>query len=82
MLAYANEHRKVILSISNNEVKSEELKRQLSPMHVWALAFGCVVGWGSFINPGKKFLPNSGVARTAIAMVLQSDISVHVHVHL
>lgn len=46
------------------------LKRQLSPTHVWALAFGCVIGWGSFINPGKKFLPNSGVAGTAIAMVL------------
>lgn len=46
------------------------LQRQLSPMHVWALAFGCVVGWGSFINPGKKFLPNSGVAGTAIAMAL------------
>ena len=50
--------------------KKTELKRQLSPAHVWALAFGCVVGWGSFINPGKKFLPNSGVAGTAIAMVL------------
>ena len=46
------------------------LKRQLSPMHVWAIAFGCVIGWGSFINPGKKFLSNSGVAGTAIAMVL------------
>ena len=46
------------------------LKRQLSPMHVWAIAFGCVIGWGSFINPGKKFLPNSGVAGTAIAMIL------------
>jgi len=46
------------------------LQRQLSPMHVWALAFGCVIGWGSFINPGKKFLPNSGVAGTAIAMAL------------
>lgn len=39
-------------------------------MHVWALAFGCVIGWGSFINPGKKFLVNSGVAGTAIAMAL------------
>lgn len=47
-----------------------KLKRQLSPMHVWAIAFGCVIGWGSFINPGKKFLPNSGVAGTAIAMVM------------
>ena len=39
-------------------------------MHVWAIAFGCVIGWGSFINPGKKFLPTSGVAGTAIAMAL------------
>lgn len=50
--------------------KNTGLNRQLSPMHVWAIAFGCVIGWGSFINPGKKFLPNSGVAGTAIAMVL------------
>lgn len=49
---------------------NQQLNRQLSPMHVWALAFGCVIGWGSFVNPGKKFLPNSGVAGTAIAMVL------------
>ena len=48
----------------------KQLKRQLSPMHVWALAFGCVIGWGSFVNPGKKFLPNSGVAGTAIAMAM------------
>ena len=52
------------------ESANQSLKRQLSPMQVWALAFGCVIGWGSFINPGKKFLPNSGVAGTAIAMVL------------
>ena len=49
---------------------NNNLRRQLSPMHVWAIAFGCVIGWGSFINPGKKFLPNSGVAGTAIAMIL------------
>ena len=58
-----------------NEKKSE-LKQQLSPAHVWALAFGCVVGWGSFINPGKKFLPNSGVAGTAIAMVLGAIVMI------
>ena len=46
------------------------LQRQLSPAHVWAIAFGCIIGWGSFINPGKKFLPNSGVQGTAIAMIL------------
>ena len=48
----------------------DSLKRTLSPMHVWAIAFGCVIGWGSFINPGKKFLHTSGVAGTAIAMIL------------
>ena len=52
------------------------LKRQLSPMSVWALAFGCVIGWGSFINPGKKFLSNSGVAGTAIAMVLGAIVMI------
>ena len=50
--------------------QNKGLKRQLSPTHVWAIAFGCIIGWGSFINPGKKFLPNSGVAGTAIAMFL------------
>ncbi len=50
--------------------KQKGLKKQLNPMHVWAIAFGCIIGWGSFINPGKKFLFNSGVAGTAIAMIL------------
>ncbi|MBQ3182935.1 MAG: APC family permease [Clostridia bacterium] len=56
----------------NNNISKHEttLKRQLNPVHVWAIAFGCIIGWGSFVNPGKKFLPNSGVAGTAIAMVL------------
>lgn len=52
------------------EKKQPALRKQLSPMSVWALALGCIIGWGSFINPGKKFLPNSGVAGTAIAMIL------------
>ena len=57
-------------------MKEQGLKKQLSPTHVWAIAFGCIIGWGSFINPGKKFLPNSGVAGTAIAMVLGALVMV------
>lgn len=53
--------------MSNN---NPQLKKQLNPMNVWAIAFGCIIGWGSFVNPGKKFLPNSGVAGTTIAMIL------------
>ena len=60
----------------NKQVSDGSLQRQLSPMHVWAIAFGCVIGWGSFINPGKKFLPTSGVAGTAIAMVLGALVMV------
>lgn len=52
------------------------LQRQLSPTHVWALAFGCIIGWGAFINPGKKFLPNSGVDGTAIAMILGAIVMI------
>ena len=56
--------------------ENKTLKRQLSPTHVWALAFGCIIGWGSFVNPGKKFLPNSGVAGTAIAMALGAIVMI------
>lgn len=58
------------------EQNNQELKKSLNPIHVWAIAFGCIIGWGSFINPGKKFLPNSGVAGTAIAMVLGALVMV------
>ena len=61
--------------MTKNE-QTPALQRQLSPTHVWAIAFGCIIGWGSFINPGKKFLPNSGVAGTAIAMVLGALVMV------
>ena len=56
--------------------KERILKRQLSPLNVWALALGCIIGWGSFINPGKKFLPNSGVAGTAIAMAMGAIVMI------
>ena len=55
---------------TGNSQSSDSLRRRLNPLHVWAIAFGCVIGWGSFINPGKKFLPTSGVAGTAIAMAM------------
>ena len=52
------------------------MDRYLKPIDAWAIAFGCVIGWGSFINPGKKFLPNSGVAGTAIAMILGAMVMI------
>lgn len=58
------------------ENKQPALRKQLNPLNVWAIAFGCIIGWGSFINPGKKFLPNSGAAGTAIAMLLGALVMV------
>lgn len=60
----------------NKNSGNGSLHRSLSPLNVWAIAFGCVIGWGSFINPGKKFLPASGVAGTAIAMVLGAAVMI------
>ena len=45
-------------------------QRGLNPLTLWALAFGCCIGWGSFIMPGTTFLPTAGTAGTAIAIFL------------
>ena len=55
---------------------NHQLKKNLNPANVWAIAFGCIIGWGSFVNPGKKFLPNSGVAGTTIAMILGAVVMI------
>ena len=44
------------------------LDRYLSRLDVWALAFGCMVGWGAFVMPGTTFLPAAGPAGTIIAL--------------
>lgn len=59
-----------------NKQQDSGLQKQLNPASVWAIAFGCIIGWGAFINPGKKFLPNSGVAGTAIAMVIAAFVMI------
>lgn len=47
---------------------NEKLKKNLSPIHVWALAFGCIIGWGAFVFPGDIFLGTAGPLGTAIAI--------------
>jgi len=48
--------------------------RYLSPLDVWAIAFGCTVGWGAFIMPGTTFLPVAGPIGTLIAMLVSLAI--------
>ena len=40
----------------------------LSSLGAWALAFGCAVGWGSFVMPGSTFLPIAGPVGTALGI--------------
>ncbi|MBQ7453520.1 MAG: amino acid permease [Selenomonadaceae bacterium] len=45
-------------------------QRNFTPVTLWALAFGCCIGWGSFMMPGTTFLPTAGTAGTTIAILL------------
>ena len=53
-----------------------QLNRHLSPLHVWALAFGCIIGWGAFMMPGTTFLPTAGTLGTTLAMVVGALVMV------
>ena len=44
------------------------LTKHLSPWGAWALAFGCAVGWGSFVMPGNTFLPIAGPVGTVLGI--------------
>lgn len=44
--------------------------KKLNRLDITALALGSIIGWGSFTLPGSKFLNESGVINTAIALFL------------
>ena len=54
--------------------KENVIGHYLNPLHVWALSFGCAVGWGAFVMPGNKFLPLAGPWGTAIGILLGTFI--------
>ena len=43
---------------------------RISPLTAWALAFGCAVGWGSFVMPGTTFLPKAGPLGTVLGVFI------------
>jgi hypothetical protein len=49
-----------MVQIQDNQQGGKALSKYLSPLGVWALAFGCAVGWGAFVMPGTTFLPIAG----------------------
>ena len=52
------------------QTQTQRVEPYLSKLDVWAMAFGCMVGWGAFVMPGTTFLPVAGPAGTVIAMLL------------
>ena len=50
------------------------LNKYLSPLAVWALAFGSAVGWGAFVMPGTTFLPIAGPFGTVIGMLIGAAV--------
>ena len=62
--------RRGVVVDQNTELENKKLGKYLSPLSVWALSFGCAVGWGSFVMPGTTFLPAAGPLGTALGIGL------------
>ena len=56
--------------------KEVKLEKKLSPLNVWSLALGCIIGWGAFVMPGNTFLGKAGPLGTAIAMGIAALIMI------
>ncbi len=56
--------------------QEEKLEKKLSPLNVWSLALGCIIGWGAFVMPGNTFLGKAGPLGTAIAMGIAALIMI------
>lgn len=58
------------LAGTTTENQKKGLDQFLAPIHVWALSFGCAVGWGAFVMPGTTFLPKAGPLGTTLGILL------------
>lgn len=54
----------------------EQLQKKLSPMNVWALAFGCIIGASAFVLPGTTFLFKGGVLGMIIGIAIAALIMI------
>ena len=56
------------MNIQPNQTGNRKGSPYLTVLGAWALAFGCAVGWGSFVMPGNTFLPLAGPVGSAIGL--------------
>ncbi len=58
-----------ILTNTNTEERVQ-LEKNLSPLAVTSLALGAIVGWGCFVLPGIRFLPDAGPMGAVLAFMI------------
>lgn len=63
-----------MVQIQDNQQGGKALSKYLFPLGVWALAFGCAVGWGAFVMPGTTFLPIAGPWGSVIGLMIGAVI--------
>ena len=68
---HINKGKTFLFIMQNND---KHLERKLTPLNVWSLAFGCVIGWSAFVMPGTIFLKNAGPMGTLIAIETASFV--------
>lgn len=47
-----------------------QFEKALSPLSIWGLAVGAMIGWGCFVLPGNSFLPEGGPMGATIGLVV------------
>lgn len=45
------------------------MKKYLGKFDIFAIVLGAIIGWGSFMLPGTKFLKEAGVINTALGLI-------------
>ncbi len=63
-----------MIRIQSTNQNNNGLTKYLSPVAVWALAFGSAVGWGAFVMPGTTFLPIAGPWGSVIGLLIGAVI--------
>ncbi len=65
--AFRKEYR---MSSQDHGAGRVQLDKSMSPLAIWALAFGSIIGWGAFVMPGLRFLPSSGPLAACIGFAI------------